>query len=349
MEAIGYAKKISIVMPAYNAGKTIDRAINSVLNQDFQDWELIITDDGSSDNTLAIITEYSNKDKRIRIFSIENSGSAKYPRDYAIYNACSDYILYLDADDYLGENYLDIIWNSHIKTGADLVLAKMAVFDEVTKSPMWFIPAKPYDKAIYKGLDLVKDTLNGWKIGFNGALISKRLLDDTMSYPKNDKPIWMNSDEYDSRAILCKSPNVFFVDAIYHYSYCKESISNNVNIKQFHRLCTNYDLHVLVSNHFSKDSEEYKLINRHCLLSLADSLTLYYSYNCILSNDERIWVSKKSSELFDIIDFQSVSYIYRFIYSNFKVLRCLMHIKAILKKSSAYKLYILLKHANNVK
>ncbi|CAD5933479.1 putative glycosyltransferase RC0461 [Planktothrix tepida] len=87
---------ISVVIPVYNGEKTIQQTINSVLNQTFKDWELIIVDDGSQDSTVKIIREI--EDSRIRILSYDNGGLA-ISRNRGIDQAQGEYITFLDADD----------------------------------------------------------------------------------------------------------------------------------------------------------------------------------------------------------------------------------------------------------
>ncbi|BBD54714.1 glycosyltransferase [Planktothrix agardhii] len=87
---------ISVVIPVYNGAKTIQQTINSVLNQTFKDWELIIIDDGSQDSTVKIIREI--EDSRIRIFSYDNGGLS-LSRNRGIHHAQGEYITFLDADD----------------------------------------------------------------------------------------------------------------------------------------------------------------------------------------------------------------------------------------------------------
>jgi len=93
--------KVSIIMPNYNYGNFIEDAILSVLNQSFEDWELIIIDDGSSDNSKDIILRYASIDKRIKyIFNNSNKGIA-YSCNIGIYNARGEYILLTASDDKL--------------------------------------------------------------------------------------------------------------------------------------------------------------------------------------------------------------------------------------------------------
>lgn len=89
---------VSIIMPAYNAGYYIKEAIESVVNQTFKDWELIIIDNNSEDNTRSIISNF--RDSRIHYLEINNHGSIAKSRNYGIKNSIGKYIAFLDADDY---------------------------------------------------------------------------------------------------------------------------------------------------------------------------------------------------------------------------------------------------------
>lgn len=91
-------KKVSVVMPAYNAEKYLATAIESVLTQTCQDFEFIIIDDGSSDNTLKIINEFAARDKRIKVISHENMGMGN-SLNKAIAKAEGEWIARIDADD----------------------------------------------------------------------------------------------------------------------------------------------------------------------------------------------------------------------------------------------------------
>jgi len=91
--------KVSIVMPAYNAAKTIEESIQSVLQQTFSDWELIIINDCSTDNTAQIIDKYCVKDSRIICLLNEQNSGVAASRNNAIKVAKGEWIAFLDADD----------------------------------------------------------------------------------------------------------------------------------------------------------------------------------------------------------------------------------------------------------
>lgn len=109
---------VSIITPTFNAARYIGETILSVQNQRHQDWEMLIVDDCSSDQTKAIITAFAEKDNRIKVLELEHNSGAGIARAYALEKATGRYIAFLDADDmwkpeklekqlaFLGENKL---------------------------------------------------------------------------------------------------------------------------------------------------------------------------------------------------------------------------------------------------
>lgn len=100
MTAINKSPFVSIITPCFNAENSISETIESVINQTYTNWELIIIDDCSNDKSLDIIQNYAKKDDRIRYFKTDSpSGSPSIPRNIGLDNANGDYIAFLDADD----------------------------------------------------------------------------------------------------------------------------------------------------------------------------------------------------------------------------------------------------------
>lgn len=97
-----FGTTISIVIPVYNAAKFLHRCLNSVLSQDYKNIEIICVNDGSTDNSLQILEEFSDKDKRIKVISQPNAGAAA-ARNRGIKEAKGEYISFVDADDYLSQ------------------------------------------------------------------------------------------------------------------------------------------------------------------------------------------------------------------------------------------------------
>ena len=117
--------KVSVIMPIYNAEKYLKTALNSVINQTigFENIELILVDDCSTDNSREIIEEYSNVYPNIKkIYLEKNTGYAGFPRNIAIKNATSDYIMFIDADDVYFPEICDKLYSTIISEDADLVV-----------------------------------------------------------------------------------------------------------------------------------------------------------------------------------------------------------------------------------
>ena len=115
---------ISIVIPVYNMERTLPRAIRSVLEQEFTDWELIIVDDGSTDTSGKIAEEFASRDQRIRVLHQENLGlSSALNSGFA--RASGDAFLVLAADDEISPQFLSRTWAEMQKTGCDIVSTDM--------------------------------------------------------------------------------------------------------------------------------------------------------------------------------------------------------------------------------
>lgn len=113
---------ISIIVPVYKAEKNLRQCINSVLAQTYEDWELILVDDGSPDNSGEICDEYAKNDSRIRVYHKENGGVSA-ARNLALDNAMGDYVCFLDSDDYISKDYLMV----GLDSTCDLVVVESAV------------------------------------------------------------------------------------------------------------------------------------------------------------------------------------------------------------------------------
>lgn len=98
--------KISIIMGVFNAQDRIIKSVKSIINQDFQDWELIICDDGSTDNTFEVIKQLEKNDSRIKPIRNEKNRGLAYSLNHCISNAKGDYIARMDDDDFAHYNRL---------------------------------------------------------------------------------------------------------------------------------------------------------------------------------------------------------------------------------------------------
>lgn len=97
---------VSIIVPVYNAEKFLELCITSIINQSYNDIELILIDDGSTDNSGKICDEYALKDERITVFHCRNNGVSA-ARNIGLDNAKGKYIIFIDSDDYVEKNYIE--------------------------------------------------------------------------------------------------------------------------------------------------------------------------------------------------------------------------------------------------
>lgn len=108
------------MVPIFNCEKYISRCIDSILNQSFCDFELILVDDGSKDNSIKICSGYN--DKRIKIISHEKNLGVVAARDSALEASIGQYITWVDSDDYIDSNRLEKLYDSILKDGVDIVV-----------------------------------------------------------------------------------------------------------------------------------------------------------------------------------------------------------------------------------
>ena len=119
---------ISIVIPCYNGGATILEAVQSALDQTYENLEIIIVDDGSTDNSGTIVRELMSTEPRLSLYTQENKGLSA-ARNTGLSYAKGQYIVFLDADDKLKETYIELALTYHQKDGeTTIVYSNMELF-----------------------------------------------------------------------------------------------------------------------------------------------------------------------------------------------------------------------------
>lgn len=145
---------VSIIIPTYNHANYIKKSLKSVINQTFKNWEAIVIDNHSTDETEKIVREYT--DPRIRYLKINNSGIIAKSRNLGIEAAKGQWIAFLDSDDWWTKDKLEICLN-HINEKVDLIYHDLEIVDN--KSKFFFI------KRRFKGRELKKPVLNNLLVG----------------------------------------------------------------------------------------------------------------------------------------------------------------------------------------
>lgn len=114
--------KLSIIIPVWNTGKTVETIVESIISQKFDDFELILVDDGSTDETLSIIKELEKSDKRIRVYTKPNGGPSS-ARNIGLEKATGEFIQFYDADDNISGDAISITTSAIEKTNSSLLVS----------------------------------------------------------------------------------------------------------------------------------------------------------------------------------------------------------------------------------
>ncbi len=121
---------VSVIIPVYNVEKYLNECVESVINQTYKNLEILLIDDGSTDNSGEICDEYKEKDSRINVIHKKNDGLSNARND-GINNSNGEYLYFLDSDDYLEHNAIYILLNIIIKNNSDFVFFDGVSFDDL--------------------------------------------------------------------------------------------------------------------------------------------------------------------------------------------------------------------------
>ena len=126
-------KKISVIVAVYNTEKYVEKCLDSLLNQTYQNLEIIVVEDGSTDNSKEVLKKYANNKKIKIIYNKKNSGLS-YSRNVGLENATGDYIGYIDSDDYVDLDYYEKLMQAIVDNKAVIAICDIKVVDEETNT-----------------------------------------------------------------------------------------------------------------------------------------------------------------------------------------------------------------------
>ena len=150
--------KISVIIPVYNCEKYIGTTLKSVINQNFKDYEIIVIDDGSTDNSAAIVEQFAAKDNRIVIIHQENKGLSE-ARNTGIKAACGNWITFVDSDDMLAPRFLQKLLDAAKQNNASIACSDKQLFwkdseiangETATAQAIALSPEKALERALYQ-------------------------------------------------------------------------------------------------------------------------------------------------------------------------------------------------------
>lgn len=212
---------ISIIVPVYNVEKYLSQCLDSILFQTYTNWEAILVDDGSKDNSGDICDDYSKKDNRFKVIHKENGGVSS-ARQTGTNIAIGEYIIHVDADDWIESDMLECMY-SHAKEGYDIVVADYYTNSNETER---YRPQSDVNNAN----ELLIAMLKGDCMGSLWNKLIKRSLFSQISFPLD---LFYCEDVYViTQIIINYSPSIINLHkAFYHYIQLETSITHIKNAK----------------------------------------------------------------------------------------------------------------------
>ncbi len=236
----------SVLIPVYNTSKYLKECVESVLSQSEQDFEIVLTDDGSTDNSGAMCDEYVNKyPDKIRVIHKNNEG-LMMTRRRGFKEARGDYFICLDSDDYLCDSdALKKVKNIIVEKSCDLVLYNYLMEKETPEKnqnielfdlPDGYVFEEEEKQVLYKKLIAGRD-LNAMWI----KAAKREIVDVDVDYSVWQKDICRAEDLFQSFPMLTNAKRVGYVkDILLYYRWTESSISNNPKLKFYNAFRTIY-------------------------------------------------------------------------------------------------------------
>ena len=208
---------ISIVVPIYNVENYLRMCLDSIQNQTYQNFECLLINDGSPDNSADICREYLAKDARFRYFEKENGGSSS-ARNFGIERSEGEYVTFVDSDDWLEHDALQLLYDALKKENADISIGRYNCYDE-SRYQYLFYDSNPDDSLeVIEGKEIidregVEEMKTGnWTVAYL-KLIKRELLQD-LPFPIGK----MAEDTYWTWKVLLKASKVVYLNrCIYWY------------------------------------------------------------------------------------------------------------------------------------
>lgn len=218
-------KKVSIIIPIYNVAEYLPRCIESVLNQDNIDLEVLLINDGSTDSSGEVCEEYAKNDRRVRVFHQKNEGVSS-ARNKGLENSTGDWICFIDADDWIEPNSIQKIINNNNNIDSDYIIARSFI----NRNGKAAIERYPFSSNLlnknYKGTDLIIQSIYG-RGSVCGVIYSKLFLKkNKIKFPLN-----LKNGEDSIFCTLCSiyGENISFSDIHFYNVYEREGSASRGN------------------------------------------------------------------------------------------------------------------------
>ena len=200
--------EISVIIPVYNSAQYLNRCFDSLINQTFTDFEVVLIDDGSTDDSGALCDKIASKDSRFRTFHTQNQGSS-LARQYGIERAICDKLVFIDSDDDVHPLYLQHLLDAMSRNNVDIAMCDMQKVPN-DSGPK---PIKAYSDIILNNSSFHKLFFSYKFWGFGGKIYKKELFDGIYFPPYN-----INEDYVVMAQIFSFQERVSYIpEALYYY------------------------------------------------------------------------------------------------------------------------------------
>ena len=225
---------ISIIVPVYNVEKYLRPCLDSILSQTYTNWEAILVDDGSKDNSGKICDEYAQKDKRFVVVHKQNEGVAQ-ARITAFEHSKGDLITFIDADDYVSNDYLEKLSKPILEDGAEMVSCN---YFDVSADTLKVLTGKNVLSGTFTGEDLSDFIGNHYfydksckGFGMTNMLWSKMVLRKYVQEGlKQGVGMWFGEDQIAMFSMLYKVQKLCLIsDRLYYYMHYKGQATQRYN------------------------------------------------------------------------------------------------------------------------
>lgn len=268
------SEKISIIVPVYNAENYLRRCIDSILEQTYTNFELLLINDGSTDGSAKILEEVKESDSRIRIVHKKNEGVSA-TRNLGLKLVTGDYITFIDSDDFVDKLYLEVLYKSLTENDADIASGNFASFNEERQTFLFFTTEETYFEKVYSPQEWLDQENNPrhnlfLTVIFTPFKLYKRELWEDIEYPVGR----VREDDAIIHKLYLRCQRISFVNsAIYFYSQHEDSLSKTVMQKDIATMISNAEERIALMAAMNYDiSEHVKSYHKRLEKCLEDAL-----------------------------------------------------------------------------
>nr|WP_277294760.1 SP_1767 family glycosyltransferase [Streptococcus hyointestinalis] len=268
------SEKISIIVPVYNAENYLRRCIDSILEQTYTNFELLLINDGSTDGSAKILEEVKESDSRIRVVHKKNEGVSA-TRNLGLKLVTGDYITFIDSDDFVDKLYLEVLYKSLTENDADIASGNFASFNEERQTFLFFTTEETYFEKVYSPQEWLDQENNPrhnlfLTVIFTPFKLYKRELWEDIEYPVGR----VREDDAIIHKLYLRCQRISFVNsAIYFYSQHEDSLSKTVMQKDIATMISNAEERIALMAAMNYDiSEHVKSYHKRLEKCLEDAL-----------------------------------------------------------------------------